>query len=53
MKLPAAMITTTRKVLNDPAWDHIVEEAKRATEKLALLLSDPAEKTILTRAPIS
>jgi len=41
------------RVLNDPAWNQIVEEAKRATEKLALLLSDPAEKTILTRAPIS
>jgi hypothetical protein len=40
------------RILNDPAWNHIVEEARQATEKLALLLSDPAEKAIFTRAPI-
>jgi len=35
------------RILNDPAWRLIVEEAKQATGKLALLLSEPAERTIL------
>src|ERR1700735_4330343 len=32
-----------QRILNDPVWHQIVQEAKQVTAKLALLLSDPAE----------
>lgn len=35
------------RILNDPAWLHIVEEARRSTTNLAALLTDPAERNIL------
>jgi hypothetical protein len=37
----------SERILNDPAWLDIVEEARRSTSNLAALLTDPTERNIL------